>query len=139
MVSLLSISLMSVLFGRKTSGTSMANINYARGLVISLYIVSWGFTTIAAVLTSTNPGNITSCTISIFVCLSLYAMSKIVIYLFLIEKVYVVSSVTTTRKDTRVGLHLLHSRRVASGLQQLSLRTGHLTLDFFYFYFYFFN
>ncbi|KAI8596659.1 hypothetical protein EDD21DRAFT_396690 [Dissophora ornata] len=41
-----------------------------------------------------------SCTLSIFVCLSLYAASKIVIYLFLIEKVYVVSSVTTTRKDT---------------------------------------
>ncbi|KAG0203745.1 hypothetical protein BGX28_004093 [Mortierella sp. GBA30] len=101
---------MSVLFGRKTSGTSMANINYARGLVISLYIVSWGFTTIAAVLTSTNPGNIVSCTISIFVCLSLYAMSKIIIYLFLIEKVYVVSSVTTMRKDTtlyRINILLL--------------------------------
>ncbi|KAG0365028.1 hypothetical protein BGZ54_006937 [Gamsiella multidivaricata] len=91
---------MSVLFGRKTSGTSLANINYARGLVISLYIVSWGFTTIAAILTSTNVGNITSCTISIFVCLSLYAMSKIIIYLFLIEKVHVVSSVATLRKDT---------------------------------------
>ncbi|KAF9160541.1 hypothetical protein DFQ27_005802 [Actinomortierella ambigua] len=100
LVSLLSISLMSVLFGRKTSGTSMANINYARGLVIALYVVSWAFTTIAAVLTSTNQGNIMSCTLSIFVCLSLYAASKIIIYLFLIEKVYVVSSVTTTRKNT---------------------------------------
>ncbi|KAF9129430.1 hypothetical protein BGX30_013945 [Mortierella sp. GBA39] len=100
LVSLMSISLMSVLFGRKTSGTSLANINYARGLVISLYVVSWLFTTMAAVLTSTNAGNIISCTISIFVCLSLYAASKIIIYLFLIEKVYVVSSVTTTRKDT---------------------------------------
>ncbi|KAG0243004.1 hypothetical protein B0O80DRAFT_445124 [Mortierella sp. GBAus27b] len=110
MVSLLSISLMSVLFGRKTAGTSIANINYARGLVISLYVVSWGFTTIAAVLTSTNVGNITSCTISVLVCLSLYAASKIIIYLFLIEKVYVVSSVTTRRKDTmlyRVNILLL--------------------------------
>ncbi|KAG0369850.1 hypothetical protein BGZ54_008678 [Gamsiella multidivaricata] len=102
LVSLLAISLMSVLFGRKTSGTHMANINYARGLVISLYVVSWAFTTIAAILTSTNTGNIVSCTFSIFVCLSLYAASKIIIYLFLIEKVYVVSSVTTTRKDTRL-------------------------------------
>ncbi|KAF8941265.1 hypothetical protein BGZ58_000550 [Dissophora ornata] len=101
---------MSVLFGRKTSGTSMATINYARGLVISLYIVSWGFTTIAAVLTSTNVGNITSCTLSIFVCLSLYAVSKIIIYLFLIEKVFVVSSVTSRRKDTllyRINILLL--------------------------------
>ncbi|KAF9931313.1 hypothetical protein FBU30_010452 [Linnemannia zychae] len=110
LVSLLSISLMSVLFGRKTSGTNMTNINYARGLVISLYIVSWGFTTIAAVLTSTNAGNIVSCTLSIFVCLSLYAMSKIIIYLFLIEKVYVVSSVTTLRRETtlyRINILLL--------------------------------
>lgn len=110
LVSLLAISLMSVLFGRKTSGTNMSSINYARGLVISLYMVSWGFTTIAAILTSTNPGNMTSCTLSIFVCLSLYAASKIIIYLFLIEKVYVVSSVTTTRKDTllyRVNILLL--------------------------------
>jgi hypothetical protein len=95
---------MSLLFGRKTSGTNMANINYARGLVISLYIVSWAFTTIAAVLTSTNNGNIISCTVSIFMCLSLYAMSKNIIYLFLIEKVYVVSSVTTLRRDTTVSL-----------------------------------
>ncbi|KAF8979944.1 hypothetical protein BGZ52_004422, partial [Haplosporangium bisporale] len=93
-----------------TSGTNMSSINYARGLVISLYMVSWGFTTIAAILTSTNPGNMTSCTLSIFVCLSLYAASKIIIYLFLIEKVYVVSSVTTTRKDTllyRINILLL--------------------------------
>ncbi|KAF9323840.1 hypothetical protein BG006_001109 [Podila minutissima] len=110
LVSLMAISLMSVLFGRKTSGTNMSSINYARGLVISLYMVSWGFTTIAAVLTSTNPGNMTSCALSIFVCISLYAASKIIIYLFLIEKVYVVSSVTTTRKDTllyRVNILLL--------------------------------
>ncbi|KAG0015285.1 hypothetical protein BGZ80_009942 [Entomortierella chlamydospora] len=91
---------MSLLFGRKTSGTKVSNINYARGLVISLYITSWAFTTIAAVLTSTNVGNIVSCTISIFVCLSLYAASKIIIYLFLIEKVYIVSSVNTLRKNT---------------------------------------
>ncbi|KAG0250877.1 hypothetical protein BG011_008004 [Mortierella polycephala] len=110
LVSLLAISLMSVLFGRKTSGTNMANINYARGLVISLYVISWSFTTMAAVLTSTNVGNIVSCTLSIFVCLSLYAASKIIIYMFLIEKVYVVSSVTTTRKDTmlyRINILLL--------------------------------
>ncbi|KAF9360097.1 hypothetical protein BGX26_010534 [Mortierella sp. AD094] len=110
MISLLSISLMSMLFGRKTSGTKVSNVNYARGLVISLYIISWAFTTIAAVLTSTNVGNIVSCTISIFVCLSLYAASKIIIYLFLIEKVYIVSCVNSLRKNTtlyRVNIFLL--------------------------------
>ncbi|KAF9565957.1 hypothetical protein EC968_003987 [Mortierella alpina] len=110
LVSLLAISLLSVLFGRKTSGTSMANINYARGLVIGLYVISWSFTTIAAILTSTNTGNITSCTLSIFVFLSLYTASKIIIYLFLIEKAYVVSSVATTRMQTtlyRINILLL--------------------------------
>lgn len=102
---------MSVLFGRKTSGTSLANINYARGLVVALYVVSWAFTTIAAVLTSTNAGNLVSCTVSIFVCLSLYAASKIIIYLFLIEKVYVVSSVASTRQNTFVRFEKKFGRR----------------------------
>ncbi|KAF9214814.1 hypothetical protein BGZ59_002916 [Podila verticillata] len=100
LTSLLSISLMSVLFGRKTAATSIANVNYPRFLVIALYVVSWSFTTIAALLNSINAGNLMSCSLSIFVCICLYAASKIVIYLFLIEKVYVVSSVTTRRKDT---------------------------------------
>ncbi|KAG0196416.1 hypothetical protein BGX28_010179 [Mortierella sp. GBA30] len=101
----------------------MANINYARGLVISLYVVSWAFTAIAAILTSTNTGNIVSCTISIFVCLSLYAASKIIIYLFLIEKVYVVSSVSSTRKDTmlyRVNILLLTPYTIILCLMVLS-------------------
>ncbi|KAF9305893.1 hypothetical protein BGZ74_008456 [Mortierella antarctica] len=90
---------MSVLFGRKTAGTKLATVNYARGLVISLYLVSWAFSLIAAMLVQTNNFNAISCTMSVYSCIVLYAFSKIIIYLFLMEKVYVVTAVGTTRAN----------------------------------------
>ncbi|KAG0224919.1 hypothetical protein BGX31_007820 [Mortierella sp. GBA43] len=90
---------MSVLFGRKTAGTKMGTINYARGLVISLYLVSWAFSFMAAMLAQTNNWNQVSCTMSIYSCIALYAISKIIIYLFLMEKVYVVTAVGSTRSE----------------------------------------
>ncbi|GJJ74520.1 hypothetical protein EMPS_06878 [Entomortierella parvispora] len=101
-ISLSCISLMSVLFGRKTAGTTLKSINYARALVISLYLVSWAFSFIATILVQTNDGNVLSCTFSVFSCIILYALSKIIIYLFLMEKVYVVTAVGSTRRDFRL-------------------------------------
>ncbi|KAI7819320.1 hypothetical protein BC939DRAFT_479678 [Gamsiella multidivaricata] len=98
-ISLICISLMSVLFGRKTAGTKLGAINYARGLVIALYLISWAFSLIATMLAQTNNYNIVSCTMSIYICIILYAISKIVIYLFLMEKVYVVTAVGSTRSE----------------------------------------
>lgn len=93
---------MSVLFGRKTAGTKLATVNYARGLVISLYMISWAFSLIAAMLVQTNNYNLVSCTMSVYLCIALYAFSKIIIYLFLMEKVYVVTAVGTTRANFMV-------------------------------------
>ncbi|KAF9435852.1 hypothetical protein BGZ76_005375 [Entomortierella beljakovae] len=90
---------MSTLFGRKTAGTKLGTINYARGLVISLYLVSWAFSFIATMLVQTNNENAISCDFSVFSCIVLYAVSKIIIYLFLMEKVYVVTAVGSTRRD----------------------------------------
>ncbi|KAF9147405.1 hypothetical protein BG015_010966 [Linnemannia schmuckeri] len=101
-ISLLCITVMSLLFGRKTAGTRIGNINYARGLVIMLYFLSWLFSVIAAVLVQTNNRNQTSCTLSILVCIVLYASSKVVIYLFLTERVYVVTAVGVTRWNSRM-------------------------------------
>ncbi|KAF9147119.1 hypothetical protein BG015_011293 [Linnemannia schmuckeri] len=109
-ISLASISAMSVLFGRKTAGTKLSTINYARGLVVSLYIISWTFSLIAAMLVQTNNFNAISCTMSVYMCITLYAVSKIIIYLFLMEKVYVVTAVGTTRANFmlyRINLALL--------------------------------
>ncbi|KAF9577834.1 hypothetical protein BGW38_006709 [Lunasporangiospora selenospora] len=88
---------MSVLFGRKTAGTKFSTINYARGLVISLYLVSWAFSFMATHLVQTNDYNAVSCTMSVYSCIFLYAASKIIIYLFLMEKVYVVTAVGAAR------------------------------------------
>ncbi|KAG0278746.1 hypothetical protein BGZ95_003241 [Linnemannia exigua] len=90
---------MALLFGRKTAGTKWGTINYARGLVIALYLVSWSFSFIATLLVQTNNNNMISCVMSIYACISLYASSKIIIYLFLMEKVYVVTAVGSTRRD----------------------------------------
>ncbi|KAG0002092.1 hypothetical protein BGZ80_008896 [Entomortierella chlamydospora] len=90
---------MSVLFGRKTAGTKLNTINYARGLVVSLYLVSWAFSFIACQLAQTNNFNTVSCTMSIYTCIILYAISKLIIYLFLMEKVYVVTAVGSTRRE----------------------------------------
>ncbi|KAF9577102.1 hypothetical protein BGW38_007900 [Lunasporangiospora selenospora] len=90
---------MACLFGRKTAGTRLASVNYARGLVIALYLISWVFSVIAAMLVQTNNGNLLSCQLSILSCIALYALSKVVIYLFLMEKVYVVTAVGVTRTN----------------------------------------
>ncbi|KAF9148225.1 hypothetical protein BG015_010061 [Linnemannia schmuckeri] len=90
---------MALLFGRKTAGTKWGTINYARGLVIALYLVSWGFSFIATLLVQTNNKNPLSCNLSIFSCITLYASSKVIIYLFLMEKVYVVTAIGSTRRD----------------------------------------
>ncbi|KAF8924980.1 hypothetical protein BGZ47_003538, partial [Haplosporangium gracile] len=93
------ITLMSTLFGRKIADTKMTNVNYARGLVIALYLVSWLFSFMATQLVQTNNYNMVSCMISIYICITLYARSKIIIYLFLMEKVYVVTAVGLTRSN----------------------------------------
>ncbi|KAF9350047.1 hypothetical protein BGX34_001444, partial [Mortierella sp. NVP85] len=93
---------MSLLFGRKTAGTKLNTINYARGLVIALYIDSWLFSFMATHLAHTNNNNPVSCKMSIYSCICLYASSKIIIYLFLMEKVYVVTAVGMLRRDFKL-------------------------------------
>ncbi|KAF9209092.1 hypothetical protein BGZ49_006358 [Haplosporangium sp. Z 27] len=90
---------MALLFGRKTAGTTLKTLNYARGLVVALFLTSWAFSVIAALLIQTNNFNFISCSLSIISCIALYALSKIIIYLFLMEKVYVVTAVGQTRSS----------------------------------------
>ncbi|KAG0205332.1 hypothetical protein BGX28_003040 [Mortierella sp. GBA30] len=101
-ISLSCISLMSLLFGRKTAGTKLSTLNYARGLVIGLYLCSWLFSVMAAMLVQTNNYNLLSCQLSIFTCIVLYAASKVIIYLFLAERVHVVTAIGVTRWNCRM-------------------------------------
>ncbi|KAK3825605.1 MAG: hypothetical protein J3Q66DRAFT_328134 [Benniella sp.] len=98
-ISLACVSVMATLFGRKTAGTKLSTINYARGLVVALYLVSLIFSIIACMLVQTNNNNLLSCQLTILSCIVLYAFSKVIIYLFLMEKVYVVTAVGVTRAN----------------------------------------
>jgi hypothetical protein len=83
--SVLCITIICFFLGRKFS-SQQGPAHYARILVLALFSVSWAFNLISTLLVSTNNNNITSCSLSIFMCITLYALSKILIYLFLIEK-----------------------------------------------------
>lgn len=100
LVSLLSFTLLAVLFGIKTFNVQFRYLSYSRWLVLALYLLSWGFTVTSMVLVTTNNGNYLSCFLSIMVCDVFYAGTKIIIYAWLIEKVYVVSSTRETRWKT---------------------------------------
>lgn len=55
-VSLLSITVLSTLFGTKTFNIQFKYLSYSRWLVLALYILSWAFTAISMVLVTTNNG-----------------------------------------------------------------------------------
>ncbi|KAG0001907.1 hypothetical protein BGZ79_003970 [Entomortierella chlamydospora] len=101
-LSLAAISVMALLFGRKTSSTKFSSLNYARALVVVLNVVSWLFSFSAALLAQTNNRNIVSCDLSVFFCIFLYASSKILIYLFLMERVHVVTAIGVTRWNSKL-------------------------------------
>ncbi|KAF9352049.1 hypothetical protein BGX26_010072 [Mortierella sp. AD094] len=81
---------------------TLSSLNYARCLVAALYINSWIFTVMAAMLAQTNNNNPVSCTVSNFVCIFLYAGSKVIIYLFLVERAHVVTAVGVRRWKSRM-------------------------------------
>lgn len=79
-VSLSCISLLSIIFGAKSTAERIRHLTYARLLVLLIYIASWAFTTASTLLVATNNYNQISCTLSILTCDVFYAGSKILIY-----------------------------------------------------------
>lgn len=79
-ISLSCISVLSTLFGAKTSTERVRHLTYARLLVLFVYGASWAFTTASTILVATNNYNEISCTLSILTCDVFYAGSKILIY-----------------------------------------------------------
>lgn len=80
------ITVVSLIFGRKIAGID-GPIHYVRGLLLVLYGLSWAFNLIACMLTSTNNGNSISCLLTYYNCTIIYTGSKLVLYLYFIEKV----------------------------------------------------
>ncbi|KAI9244009.1 hypothetical protein BDA99DRAFT_529537 [Phascolomyces articulosus] len=109
-VSLISVGAMAMLFGIKTFNVQFKYLTYSRWLVLLLYIISWGFTCAGMLFVTTNNGNYLSCFLSEMACDIFYSATKIIIYMWLIEKVWVVSSVRQSRwktKSYRVHMALL--------------------------------
>jgi flagellar biosynthesis protein FlhB len=79
-ISLSCISVLSTLFGAKTSTERVRHLTYARLLVLFVYGSSWAFTSASTILVATNNYNQISCTLSILTCDVFYAGSKILIY-----------------------------------------------------------
>ncbi|KAI9349346.1 hypothetical protein BD770DRAFT_326996 [Pilaira anomala] len=107
-VSLVCVSLLSILFGIKTYNVQYKYLSCSRWLITALYALSWAFTISATVFVSTNNGNFLSCFLSEVACDLFYAGTKIIIYAWLIEKVWVVSASREPRWKTKsYQLHMI--------------------------------
>ncbi|CAO3689227.1 unnamed protein product [Rhizopus stolonifer] len=107
-ISLLCVSSLSTLFGLKTFNVQFKYLSYSKWIVLALYLFSWAFTVMGMVLVTTNNYNFVSCLMSIMVCDVLYCAAKVTIYVWLIEKIYVVSATRQGRWNTlSYKLHVL--------------------------------
>jgi hypothetical protein len=80
------ITILSIIFGRKVASIE-GRIYYIRALLLVLYGCSWAVALIGCMLTSTNNGNSISCSLSFFNISLIYTITKVVLYLYWIEKV----------------------------------------------------
>lgn len=86
------ITIVSLIFGRKLASID-GPIHYVRALLLILYGLSWAFNLIACMLTSTNNGNFISCVMTQFNVALIGTATKVVLYLYFIEKVKQVTSI----------------------------------------------
>ncbi|KAJ8660543.1 hypothetical protein O0I10_003589 [Lichtheimia ornata] len=90
------VTAVSLIFGRKIAAVD-GPIYYVRGLILTLYGLTWAFDLIACMLVSTNNGNYISCTLGFFNCVLFYTFAKIMLYLYFTEKIYVMSMPKVSR------------------------------------------
>ncbi|KAI9021543.1 hypothetical protein CLU79DRAFT_753759 [Phycomyces nitens] len=95
-ISVLSITVLSTLFGLKCASID-GKILYSQKLVLAVIGICVGFDLIACMLTSTNNRNYVACLLSILHCTFIYTAGKIAVYLYFIEKIYILSVSKTPR------------------------------------------
>ena len=113
------ITIVSLIFGRKIAAME-GPVRYVQSLLFILYTFSWAFNLVACMLTSTNNGNYLSCVLTNFNSVILYTGTKIVLFLYFIEKVLKKYSVhyflnTEGRMFYRL-ISFLHQKNPVSGL-----------------------
>ncbi|KAL0079845.1 hypothetical protein J3Q64DRAFT_1838861 [Phycomyces blakesleeanus] len=90
-LSVVSITVLSTLFGLKCASIE-SRISYSQQLVLTVIGISIGFDLIACMLTSTNNRNYVACLLSVLHCTFIYTAAKIAVYLYFIEKIYILSA-----------------------------------------------
>ncbi|RVD88110.1 uncharacterized protein DFL_002306 [Arthrobotrys flagrans] len=92
---LLGVSILAFCFSRRTYNMpKITEVPLARWLVLGVYLDSWLFVFSSTVLNVAFGlrSSITACNASILLCLICYLTTKIIIYFFLVEKVYIIRS-----------------------------------------------
>ncbi|KAI9490978.1 hypothetical protein BDB00DRAFT_522316 [Zychaea mexicana] len=84
------VTAISLILGRKVASID-GPIYYVRGLLLVMYSLTLAFDIIACMLVSTNNGNFVSCILGFFNCVLLYTFAKLALYLYFIEKIYILS------------------------------------------------
>ncbi|EJD39939.1 hypothetical protein AURDEDRAFT_187166 [Auricularia subglabra TFB-10046 SS5] len=87
----------------------LQNISAAKWCVLLVFLDSWFFVALSGLLID-GVGlsvNHASCELGIVACIAFYAASKVLIYIFLIEKVYIVWNAGLTRPRTQCPIYRL--------------------------------
>ncbi|CAO3648665.1 unnamed protein product [Cunninghamella blakesleeana] len=108
LLGLVGLSLSSFLFAIKTYHFKLKYISYSKLLVVFLYICSWAFIFTSIPIVLANNENYASCLAQNFTCDIFYPSTKILIYLWLIERVWIVKADRSPRlKNPLYIFHLL--------------------------------
>lgn len=112
-LSLLATTALSYCFAQRAynldwSWRGLASINVTKALLLIIFIDSWAFVFLSGLLVN-GVGlslNASTCSMGIFACIIFYCVSKLLTYVFLLEKVYIVWPNNGTRWSSwayRVG------------------------------------
>ncbi|KAI1023427.1 hypothetical protein LB503_000622 [Fusarium chuoi] len=107
MVSLAACSILAVfLFQRITAVRSWSRLPFVAWFVLVIYVDSYGFVFTSAILQQVFGVNssFNICHGAILLCLICYVTTKILIYVFLVEKAHVIRSSTTRRRNSKLYL-----------------------------------
>ncbi|KAI9263210.1 hypothetical protein BDA99DRAFT_509587 [Phascolomyces articulosus] len=95
------VTAISLILGRKVASID-GPIYYVRGLLLAMYSLTLAFDIIACMLVSTNNGNYISCSLGFFNCIFIYTFAKLALYLYFVEKIYILSIPKVIRQRSPV-------------------------------------
>ncbi|PCH36122.1 hypothetical protein WOLCODRAFT_108258 [Wolfiporia cocos MD-104 SS10] len=114
MIHLLGVSILAALISRRVKSDlltlkGLSRISFPRWLVLLTLVDSWAFLFTAGVLIQGAGLRLNSavCSLGIFNCIAFYASSKVLIYLFLVEKIHVVWSPSSRYRRFKSPIYIV--------------------------------